>query len=62
MIGEPPLSNGADHDRLTCVCETAVAVKVVGGFGTLGADVDVGVAEASFEGLPVPTELIAETL
>ena len=35
---------------------------MVGGFGTLGADVDVGVAEASLDGALVPTELIAETL
>ena len=42
-----------------------MAVKLVGGFGDMflgGADVFVGVATASVDGLLVPTEFIAETL
>ncbi len=41
-----------------------MAARLVGGFGgmfTGGAELLVGVADASPDGFPVPTELIAET-
>jgi len=42
--------------------ESGFATKLVGGPGGLVVDDVVGVAEASFDGLPVPTEFTAETL
>ena len=35
VIGEPPLSVGADHERFTCVEEATVAVNPVGNWGTV---------------------------
>jgi hypothetical protein len=56
VIGEPPLFDGAFHERLICVGETGVATRPVGALGEVvvgweggGAEVVVGVAEASFE-------------
>jgi hypothetical protein len=55
------------HDKLICVGEIRVAVRV-GGSGLVavcgGEDVDdvVGVADASFDDGLVPAEFIAETL
>ena len=46
---------GGIQDRSILVGETAIAVTPVGVY------VFVGVAEASFEEVPVPRELIAET-
>ena len=37
VIAEPPLFDGAVHDRLICDDETAVAVRPVGGCGAVGA-------------------------
>ena len=64
VIGEPPLLDGGFQERLTCVVDAAAAVSPVGKPGTVaaGADVGVGVAVASFDGLPAPIEFIAETL
>ena len=59
VIEEPPLFDGAVHDRLICDEEAAVAVRPVGGCGAVAvADV---VAEAVFDEELVPTEFIAET-
>ena len=59
VMAEPPLFDGAVHDRLICDEETAVAVRPVGALGAVAvADV---VALAVFDGELVPTEFIAET-
>ena len=42
--------------------EVAFATILVGAAGGLGSDEDFGVAEASFDVLLVPIELIADTL
>jgi len=47
---------------LIAVVEIGLATKLVGGPGGLVVDDVVGVAEASFDGFPIPAELIAETL
>jgi hypothetical protein len=60
-MAEPPLLEGAFHERLICVGEAVVAVRPVGVPGVLADDVVVGVTEDSDDALPVPTELIAET-
>ena len=62
VIAEPPLSDGAFHERSTCVLDTFAAERLVGGLGTVIEEVDVGVAEASFDVGPGPTEFIAEIL
>ena len=59
VIDEPPLFDGAVHDRLICEDEDAVAVNPVGDPGAVDA-VPV-VADAVLDGELVPTELIAET-
>ena len=56
MIAEPPLFAGAVQLRLICEDETAVAERLVGGCGMVCV-----VADAVFDGEPVPTEFIAET-
>jgi len=68
VIGEPPLLVGADQERLTCVGENGVAESPVGALGELavgcddgGADVDVGVAVASFDSGLAPSVKYAET-
>lgn len=53
---------GCDHERLICVGDAEVALKLVGEPGVLVDDVAVGVAEASDDTLPVPTELTADIL
>ena len=58
VMAEPPLSEGAVHDRLICEEEIAVAASPVGGDGAATGVV----AEAVIDGAPVPIELIAETL
>ena len=57
VIGEPPLSVGGDQPNVICEEDTVVAASPVGADGAT-----VVVAETVFEGEPVPTELIAETL
>jgi len=44
------------------VVESTFVERLVGAAGTVGSDDVVGVAEASFDGLLVPAEFIAETL
>ena len=44
------------------VVESTFVERLVGAAGTVGSDDVVGVAEDSFDGLPVPAEFIAETL
>jgi hypothetical protein len=61
VIGEPPLFDGAFHERLICVPDTAAAFRFVGAPGTPDVEDDVGVADASFDAVPVPTEIMAET-
>ena len=58
VMAEPPLSVGAVQVRLTCEEDTVVAVSPVGEDGATARVV----ADAEFEGEPVPTELTAETL
>jgi len=58
VIAEPPLSAGAVQVRLTCEEDTVVAVSPVGEDGATARVV----ADAEFEGEPVPTELTAATL
>ncbi len=60
MIAEPPLLDGAVQDRLICDVDAAVAVRLVGDPGAVIVVPDV-VADAVFDGEPVPTEFIAET-
>ena len=60
VIAEPPLFEGAVHDRLTCDDNTAVAASPVGGWGAIAVLLNV-VADAVLEGLLVPTEFIADT-
>lgn len=65
VTGGPPLFGGGFHERFIWVPEYTVAVKLVGGLGGMflgGTDVLVGVATVSGDGLPTPTEFIAETL
>ena len=59
VIAEPPLFDGAVQERLTCDEEIVVAVNPVGDDGAV-AVVDV-VALAVFDGVLVPTLLIADT-
>jgi hypothetical protein len=59
-MAEPPLLDGAFHERLICVGDAFVAVKPVGVPGALADEEDVGVADDSDDVLPVPTVLIAE--
>ena len=59
VIVEPPLFAGATQDKLICDVEMLVAVRLVGDPGTV--DVALVVADAVFDGEPVPTELIADT-
>ena len=53
VMVEPPLFDGAVHDRLICDVDAAVAVRPVGGCGI--------VVLAVFDGELVPTLLIADT-
>ena len=59
VITEPPLLEGAVQDRLICDEDTVVAVSPVGGCGEVA--VTFVVADAVFDGEPVPTEFMAET-
>ncbi len=61
VMTEPPLFEGAVHDRLTCDDNTAVAASPVGAPGAVAGG-GLVVADAVFEGLLVPTEFIADTL
>lgn len=61
MIAEPPLLDGAPQERLICVGDADVADRLVTDPGTLEGEDDVGVDEASFDAMLVPTLLIAET-
>jgi hypothetical protein len=54
VIGEPPLFEGALHERLICDEEAVAAASPVGGCGVLPA-----VAVALFDGELVPIELTA---
>ena len=49
--------DGAVHDRLICDDDAVVAVRPVGDCGIVCV-----IAEAVFDGVLVPTELIADTL
>jgi hypothetical protein len=62
VIANPPLSSGAFHVMFIAVEETAFAKIFVGAAGGPGSDEDLGVADASFEGLLVPIEFMADTL
>ena len=62
MIIEPPLLDGAAHERLICVPDVGVAVRPSGGAGEDEVDPTIGVAEASGEAVLGPNELIAYTL
>ena len=62
MIGEPPLFDGAVHERLICELETTLADSPVGTPGTPELDDDVGVANDSPDAELVPTEFIADIL
>jgi hypothetical protein len=60
VITEPPLFDGAVHDRLTWVGDIAVAVNPVGVPGAVSADDEVGCTTTSFDGeVPVPNWVIA---
>ena len=59
-MAEPPLSPGAVHERSIVVVPLAVAVRLVGAPGSVGAASSV-VALSVLEAAPVPTELMAET-
>ena len=56
VMAEPPLLEGAAHERLICDDDTATAESPVGGCGMVCV-----VADTVFDGELVPTELIAET-
>jgi hypothetical protein len=58
VIAEPPLFDGGDQDRLICVGDAEVAVRLIGELGMFDEDV----VEDSTDALPVPIRLIAETL
>jgi hypothetical protein len=62
VTAEPPLFDGADHDRLICDDDVAVDVSPVGVDGAVVVVVEVVVADAVLDGELVPTELIADTL
>ena len=62
VIANPPLLDGAPHERLICVPEDAVATSPVGALGTPDVEDDVGVADVSADVGLVPIELIADTL
>jgi hypothetical protein len=62
VIGYPPLFDGADQKRLTCVGDTGIAERFVGESGNVPEDDDVGVAEASVDAALVPIALIAYIL
>ena len=57
-MADPPVAPGAVHDRLIWVWLAAVALRLV---GAPGVPALVVVALATFDGEPVPTELIADT-
>ena len=57
LTGVPPELAGASQLRLICDDDIAVAVNDLGALGSENV-----VAEAVFDGLPMPIELIAETL
>ena len=61
VIADPPLFDGAVHDRLICEEETVLAVRPVGALGAVFM-IPLVVADAVFDGVLVPTELIADTL
>jgi hypothetical protein len=61
VIGEPPLFDGADQERLTWVGDVAIAERFVGAPGTVSEDVDCGCAYASADGSLVPNDVIAYT-
>ena len=58
VMAEPPLSVGGAQLKLICEEDAAVVVSPVGEDGTAARVV----ADATPEGEPVPTELMAETL
>ena len=53
--------DGGDHDSVIVVGDAAVAVTPTGELGVLTDDEAVGVADASDDVPPVPTEFIADT-
>ena len=59
VIAEPPLDDGAVQERLICEDEESVALRPVGDPGAVA--VALVVADAVFDGEPVPIELIADT-
>ena len=61
VIAEPPLLDGAVQPRLICDDDAAVAVRPVGDPGAVVVTPLLVVADAVFDGVLVPTELIAET-
>ena len=58
MIADPPLFNGAVHQRLICDDDITAALSPVGAPGT----VDDVVADEAVDTEPIPTEFIADTL
>ena len=58
VIAEPPLFTGFHQERLICDGEAVVALRYLGGSGTVAGLV---VAEAVLEGKLVPITFIADT-
>ena len=59
VITEPPVFTGIHQERLICDGDTTVAVRYLGGSGTVAGLV---VAKAVLEGKLVPIAFIADTL
>ena len=59
VIAEPPVFTGVHQERLICDGETIVALRYLGGSGTVA---ELVVAEAVLEGKLVPIAFIADTL
>ena len=62
VIADPPLFDGVVHERLICEEEIVVVVREVGALGTVTVVTLCVVAEDVFDGVLVPTLLIADTL
>ena len=57
---DPPLLDGAVQDKLICDVDAVVAVRPVGGCGTVTGTLCV-FEDIMLDGVLVPTELIADT-